>query len=484
MIRNAQEDRDHAVALSLQQKFDTEATHSVASTSKALDFVNKITANHRRLLTSNPYAPNMTANNFSPVNPDNMVLLAERLFATQGKFRQQGKSAHVDIGYHYTKAMYMKRIGIDGLLTMAERQAANINSQFNGAAFGDGIYTCTNAFSYYKCGGDQGLLVARLQGQIGEHGQASGCVDTIVGRGGRTNATQVLQSSSQCVVLAAFRAELIEMDNDFSSRNEMLHSYHCRLQEIVDECFNSGVKTPVPKLYPSQVEKIKSVLRSTTNYHIIKYTAPRTLSCADLSKALVAVPAEAVHGGECSICLARLRNRDTVVSLAECSHQFHQNCIENSSKCARKCPLCRAPIGAPQGKMPSGTMEIEVRPDLTCSGHSAGTLVITYRIDKGRQKVYHENPGKVHGAAHRTAYVPDCEEGRNLIKRLQFAFAHGLIFTVGTSLTTGRSNSITWSSIHHKTRRNEGAHGYPDPGFFLNANEELDALHVPASANL
>jgi Deltex C-terminal domain/Ring finger domain len=413
-----------------------------------------------------------------------MVFHVKRLFATQEVFRQQGKNVHVDIGYHYTKSDCMERIRTDGLLTNAEGRAASINGRSNGATFGDGIYTCTNAFAY-KCCGDQGLLVARLQGQIGEHDGASGGVDTIVGRGGRTNATQVLQSSSQCVVLAAFHAGLVELSDDDSVGNEMVNFYHYRLQEIVDECFNGGVMTLVPNVCPSQV-KLHGTRQpgSTTNHQTIKYTARETLSSAVASNALMAVQAQAVYDAECSICLARLRNHCPVVSLADCSHQFHSSCIESSTSHARKCPLCRAPIGSPQGKMPSGNMQIQVQPDLTCSGHPEGTLVITYRIMEGRQKVYHENPGEVHGSAHRVAYVPDCQEGRNLIKRLKFAFAHGLTFTVGTSLATIRPNSVTWSSIHHKTSLSEGAHGYPAPGYFINANEELDALNVPASDEL
>jgi len=54
-----------------------------------------------------------------------------------------------------------------------------------------------------------------------------------------------------------------------------------------------------------------------------------------------------------------------------------------------------------------------------------------------------------------------------------------LTFTIGTSLSTGQPNRIVWASIHHKTSTSPGPHGYPDTGYFINANEELDALHVP-----
>lgn len=482
------EELDHALALSLQQEFDTQAAYSTA-TGKAWDFADRVTANHRRLLAYDQYAPNMNANNFSPVAPDDMVFLAERLFATQEAFRQQGKDARVDIGYHYTKLECMERIRTDGLLTKAERQAANISSISNGATFGDGIYTGMNAFSYHKfCGGDQGLLVARLQGLVvarpdGDNGVAvMGGADTVIGRGGSCDAVCVLQSSSQCLALVKFSADLIELENDASIGNEMVHAYHCSLQEIVDECFNGGVKTLVPKLLPSRVQQHRYDLhRIATSSQVIRYTAPGALSCADVSKALILIKAESATKGECSICLADLAEQGPVVSLADCSHRFHQACIEESAKITRKCPNCRAPIGAPQGTMPSGTMQIEFRSDLVCSGHNSGTIRIKYEIDAGLQMVYHDHPGEYHEGTVRVAYLPDIQEGRNLLKRLKFAFLRGLTFTVGTSHTSGRPNSVTWTSIHHKTSLCEGAHGYPDLGYFINANEELDALHVPSS---
>ena len=55
---------------------------------------------------------------------------------------------------------------------------------------------------------------------------------------------------------------------------------------------------------------------------------------------------------------------------------------------------------------------------------------------------------------------------------------HGLTFSVGTSQTTGATNSVVWSSIHHRTSRTAGPFGYPAPGYVLNCHEELNALGV------
>ena len=129
-------------------------------------------------------------------------------------------------------------------------------------------------------------------------------------------------------------------------------------------------------------------------------------------------------------------------------------------------------------------MTIRQDPALTCSGYDPGAIIIDYSLGGGIQKAYHPNPGAPYGSASRRAFPPDNTDGHNLLKRLNYAFRHGLTFCVGTSLTTGVPNVITWSSIHHKTSLTHGPHGFPDIGYFSNSNEELDSLGVPAAENL
>lgn len=63
----------------------------------------------------------------------------------------------------------------------------------------------------------------------------------------------------------------------------------------------------------------------------------------------------------------------------------------------------------------------------------------------------HPNPGQRYGPVYRRAYLPDNEEGRQILQLLRRAFQQKLIFTVGQSHTTGAQNVITWNDIHHKT---------------------------------
>lgn len=55
-----------------------------------------------------------------------------------------------------------------------------------------------------------------------------------------------------------------------------------------------------------------------------------------------------------------------------------------------------------------------------------------------------------------------------------------LIFTVGTSSTTGEPDTVVWNGIHHKTEMmsNLSGHGYPDPNYLDNVLSELASQGV------
>ena len=185
--------------------------------------------------------------------------------------------------------------------------------------------------------------------------------------------------------------------------------------------------------------------------------------------------------GECVICLSEMHGKECV-ALNKCGHRFHKGCIQDALGSHSSCPICRVPAVEPRGKSPSGKMVI-THNQQSLGGHgSCGRLVIHYLLQGGVQKNYHTNPGVRYTGTHRDAYLPHNDDGKKLVKRLAYAFSRGLIFMVGTSLTTGRTDQITWASIHHKTSSHGGVHGWPDDGsYFLNCNDELDNLKVPCA---
>ena len=236
----------------------------------------------------------------------------------------------------------------------------------------------------------------------------------------------------------------------------------------------------------------------------ISYNAPDTLSDPSLSL-LESDCVETVDTsnkdpsklGICSICQCPLVDDDdeddddedddkntTIVKL-RCTHMFHRACLENALQNNQStCCVCRKPMKEPQGSCPSGTMSISMT-GTACPGYQfsdgspVDAITIHYDISSGTQKNYHYHPGTRFSGTHRTAYLPHCTEGVDLLTRLVYAWKHGLIFTVGTSLTSHAQNVTVWTSIHHKTSLGGGSHGFPDRAYLMNCNESLNALYVP-----
>ena len=70
-----------------------------------------------------------------------------------------------------------------------------------------------------------------------------------------------------------------------------------------------------------------------------------------------------------------------------------------------------------------------------------------------------------------------------VLKLLRKAWDRKLTFTIGTSVTSGASDTIVWNEIHHKTESstNFSGHGYPDPKYLDNVTAELAAQGVEDS---
>lgn len=77
-------------------------------------------------------------------------------------------------------------------------------------------------------------------------------------------------------------------------------------------------------------------------------------------------------------------------------------------------------------------------------------------------------------------YLPDNEISRKILRLLIIAWERRLIFTIGTSVTTGEPNTVVWNEIHHKTEfgSNVTGHGFPDPNYFTNILGELASQGV------
>ena len=74
-------------------------------------------------------------------------------------------------------------------------------------------------------------------------------------------------------------------------------------------------------------------------------------------------------------------------------------------------------------------------------------------------------------------------EGIECLGLLVVAFERKLPFLVGTSITTGRSNTVVWSGIHHKTNTSGGTShfGWPDETYFARVKGELSDRGVTSA---
>ena len=77
-------------------------------------------------------------------------------------------------------------------------------------------------------------------------------------------------------------------------------------------------------------------------------------------------------------------------------------------------------------------------------------------------------------------HIPSLFSFIQALRLLKEAWDRRLIFTIGTSVTTGMDNSVIWNEIHHKTEAysNHSGHGYPDPSYLDNLFQELKSHGV------
>ncbi|XP_075685117.1 E3 ubiquitin-protein ligase DTX3L-like [Rhinoderma darwinii] len=179
----------------------------------------------------------------------------------------------------------------------------------------------------------------------------------------------------------------------------------------------------------------------------------------------------------CPICLDQIKNKKI---LQKCKHEFCDLCIQQCASLKPVCPVCSVPYGVVIGNQPDGTMTTITHHQTLPGFPGCGTISIQYDIPGGTQQKNHPNPGTSFSGTHRTGYLPDNPEGREILHLLRKAFDQKLIFTVGESRTTGAKDTVTWNDIHHKTSMYGGpaGFGYPDPNYLSRVRDELKAKGI------
>ncbi|NWX94296.1 DTX1 ligase, partial [Nothoprocta pentlandii] len=261
-------------------------------------------------------------------------------------------------------------------------------------------------------------------------------------------------------------------------------------------------RAPKPVLHPPPVSKsdikpvpgVSGICRKTKKKHLKKSKNPEDVVRRYVQK--VKNPPDE----DCTICMERLGSAsgyegvlstkgtkaELVGKLGKCGHVYHVLCLvamySNGNKDGSlQCPTCKAIYGEKTGTQPPGKMEFHLIPH-SLPGHSdSKTIRIVYDIPTGIQRGGGVG-GCAAGPSSRRASWP-CPT--QVLKLLLVAWERRLIFTVGTSSTTGESDTVVWNEIHHKTEfgSNLTGHGYPDPNYLDNVLAELLAQGV-SEANI
>ncbi|XP_071145470.1 putative leucine-rich repeat-containing protein DDB_G0290503 [Mytilus edulis] len=171
----------------------------------------------------------------------------------------------------------------------------------------------------------------------------------------------------------------------------------------------------------------------------------------------------------CSICWNTMMQPKKL----QCGHLFCSACIDHHFKNEPTCPQCGGIQGSQTGIQPQGRMETNIKSSSLCGFPDTDTIEIVYVIPSGIQGEEHPHPGRLFEGITRRAYLPNNTKGQLVVKLLKKAFDRRLVFTIGTSRTTGKTGVI-WNDISHKTNPEpNAAFGFPDDTYFDRVLDDL-----------
>ncbi|XP_039363607.1 probable E3 ubiquitin-protein ligase DTX2 isoform X2 [Mauremys reevesii] len=263
----------------------------------------------------------------------------------------------------------------------------------------------------------------------------------------------------------------------------------------VNQALAGGVITSIVQMFPftgwwkSLIASMMDTVTVSPSEHeqvVRKYLEELRGAPAD-EDCIICMEKLASPSGYSDACECKTIKPEAVGQLTKCQHAFHLLCVlamyANGNKDGSlQCPSCKTIYGEKTGTQPKGKMEVSTFTQSLPGHQDCGTIQIVYSISRGIQGPEHPNPGMPYTARGfpRYCYLPDNEKGRKVLDLLRVAWKRRLIFTVGTSSTTGESNTVVWNEIHHKTEMdtNLSGHGYPDPNYLDNVLAELAAQGV------
>ena len=155
---------------------------------------------------------------------------------------------------------------------------------------------------------------------------------------------------------------------------------------------------------------------------------------------------------DCAFATKNSSVRDLLHWFSATIHISHHGCIQHDFKSKQQCPICLARAGEPRANHP--LVQWLYQAIQLCSGfENTGSLVIKYDIPSECQQEYHKNPGASFNGNYVKAYLPNCAEGGNLLKRPNYAFLH--LSLLSLSVHQQQPRGVTRTNLHLFTTRHQ-----------------------------
>ena len=148
-------------------------------------------------------------------------------------------------------------------------------------------------------------------------------------------------------------------------------------------------------------------------------------------------------------------------------------------------------LGLYNGDMPTtgASMTYKVIPKGLPGYEDYHAIQITYNMSSGVQDARHPFPGSPYYAIGfpKSAFIPDTELGRVVLKLLEKAFNQHLTFSLVTQKGS-RDAMVHWNpAIGHKTEfgpAENDKNAYPDPAFLEDVARQLSRLGITTEKNI
>jgi len=295
----------------------------------------------------------------------------------------------------------------------------------------------------------------------------------------------------------------VEFEADAVQKNLFSHYPRKVRRRLVSSGTGPGASAVAATVGPAATP---SAPQASQSPHVVSVPAPSVPAGAvslSYNESDLQPYVELSDDNDCPICVMNLREKNAVL-LAKCRHVFCKDCIKRWFETRPTCPVCTMAYGVITGIQPNGTMSVRIIPvaspgfgsglegfpdvdiiqihynfpsciqvsfliffthhsclssmlsyyqhvsitprsTISVEGGSTESRLYQFCLLRGlcEQGPEHPSPGRRYTGTRRVAYLPSTKEGEDVLCLLKTAWDRRLLFSVGTSITTGQRDVVT-----------------------------------------